>query len=257
MTIIVTSDLSDRSQHAIARGIQLAQMAQARLMVIHVVDNTLPEFIAAHVQEMTKVKLSEDVAAIAGPAHEHQIEVTIGDTVEEITKMAEMMEATLLVVGLHRRRVFLDSIKETMMERLIRASALPVLLVADAVEGAYKSVLAGVAMSPVCGAALRKIQIVAPKAKVQLFHAHETSFEKEARLDLETWSGETKLPKDLPEPILFEGPALEAIRQLMTETKYDLLAIGGHTRSVTSRYILGSVSADLIRKPPCDLLIAK
>ena len=47
--------------------------------------------------------------------------------------------------------------------------------------------------------------------------------------------------------------ALNRVRQ----GQADLIAVGAHGRVGAGRAILGSVSTDLMRDPPCDLLIAR
>lgn len=257
-SIIVASDLSERSRQAVRRGVNLAAGLDARLTVLHVVDAAIPATLATQIQKEAVQSLADDVAEDAkGRQIAHEIKVVVGDTIEEINGTAQASNADLLIVGLHRRRVFLDHIKETTMEHLIRSSHLPVLLVSEEADHDYARVLGGVDLSPVCASALHKMRVIAPAAKVDLFHAHQVSFRKEAERDYATWKAVCGLPDDLPEPMFVEGSAQDALHDVMAKERYDLLAIGAHTRSNTGRYILGGFSAGLIRQPPCDLLLAK
>ncbi|WP_299678802.1 universal stress protein [uncultured Roseobacter sp.] len=256
--IVVASDLSDRSRQAVRRGVHLAADMGARLTVLHVVDAAMPDRLSNRVQTEAAALLAEEVAEDAdGRTLDHLIEVVVGDTVEEIHNAVEGLGADLLIVGLHRRRVFLDHIKETTMEHLIRASSLPVLLVAGDADRPYARVLGGVDLSPVCAAGLHKIRMIAPSAELTLFHAHEVSFRNEAERDYATWTAVSALPDNLPPPVFVEGKAREALEEVMAETDCDLLVIGAYTRSNAGRYMLGGFSSGLIRKPPCDLLLAK
>ncbi|MCV3272812.1 universal stress protein [Roseobacter sinensis] len=256
--ILVASDLSDRSRQAVRRGVELSARTGARLTVLHVVDAAMPEPLSGSVKTDATRLLAQEVAEDAGTRSiAHEIKVVIGDTVEEIHQIAEEIEADLLIVGLHRRRVFLDHIKETTMEHLIRASARPVLLVARDVTGPYSRVLGGVDLSSVCASGLHKIEMVAPGAELTLFHAHEVSFREEAERDYETWQAVSELPDGLPDPVFVEAKARDALTDIMAEDDYDLLVIGAYTRSNAGRYILGGFSSGLIRQPPCDLLLAK
>lgn len=257
-SIMVASDLSERSRQAVRRGINLAADMNAKVTILHVVDDAMPGALSAQVQREALVSLSDEVAADAdGREIDHEIKVVVGDTIGEISSMAQTTQADLLVVGLHRRRVFLDHIKETTMEHLIRSSRLPVLLVAERADRDYARVLGGVDLSRVCASALHRLREIAPRAELTLFHAHEMSFRKEAERDYATWKAMSDLPQDLPKPRFVEASARDAVHDLMEQERYDLLAIGAHTRSNTGRYILGGFSAGLIRQPPCDLLLAK
>ncbi|WP_300018675.1 universal stress protein [uncultured Roseobacter sp.] len=257
-SIVVASDLSDRSRQALSRAVNLAADTKAELTVLHVVDDAIPANLSNQVQVGARTLLAEQVAA---DAKDRDITVTVtvdvGDTIEIIGAVTESTKADLLVVGLHRRRKFLDQIRETTMEHLIRSSDIPVLLVAGPADHDYSHVLSGVALSKVCATALRKIPMLAPQADLTIFNAHEVSFRKETEQEYETWKAMNPLPEGLPDPVFVEASAADALETIMKDGGYDLLAIGGHTRSSAGRYILGGFTAGLIRNPPCDLLIAK
>ncbi|MEM7545402.1 MAG: universal stress protein [Pseudomonadota bacterium] len=257
-TIIVASDLSHRSRPALSRAVDLAISADARLFVIHVVNEDLPADLSYPVQVGAKTIISEQVAEdAAGRALDHEVRVVVGDPIAEIGEAVVSFKADLLIVGQHRRRKFLDQIRETTMEHLVRSSEVPVLLVTKAADQPYGHVLCGTALSGVCTAAVKTIPLVARQPHLELFHAHEVSFSKEARQDYETWKSRYPLPNDLPDPKFVEASARDALDDILSKDSYDLLAIGGHTRTIGGRYVLGKFTADLIRNPPCDLLIGK
>lgn len=257
-SIVVASDLSDRSRQALRRAVSLAANSKADLTVLHVVDEAIPADISNQVRVGARTLLTEQVAA---DAKDRDIAVTVtvevGDAIEIIGAVTESAKADLLVVGLHRRRKFLDQIRETTMEHLIRSSDIPVLLVAGEADETYTHVLSGVALSEVCATALRRIPMIAPRADLTIFNAHEVSFRKEAENEYETWKAMNPLPESMPDPVFVEATAADALEDILKNGSYDLLAIGAHTRSSAGRYILGGFTAGLIRNPPCDVLIAK
>lgn len=256
--IIVASDLSERSRPAVRRAVSLATAADAKLTVVHVVDDAIPDSLSQQVRIGAKSILSDQVTADAeGKSLSCEIQVVIGDVMEEIDRIILNSYADLLIVGQHRRRKFLDQIRETTMEHLVRSSRIPVLLVTNQADNAYANVLGGVDLSSVCAIALNKVAMVAPNCNLSLFHAHEVSFRKEAERDYEIWKAVHPLPDDLPQPKFFEATAVDALSDITKHDSYDLLAIGGHTRSNAGRFFLGGFTAGLIRNPPCDLLIAK
>ncbi len=257
-SIIVASDLSNRSRAALARSVTLTASLGAKLQVVHVVDGAMPTETAAKVKEDAETKLSEQVKDdLQGRALEYEISVLIGDPIEEINVFVQNSDAELLILGIHRRRVFMDRIRETTMEHLVRSSRLPVLLVVRHAEQDYAHVLGGVDLSPVCAGALRKAYQIAPNAKWALFHAHEVSFRQEAERDYNTWKALSDLPPNLPAPFFVEASASDAVHDLMEKGDYDLLAIGAHTRSNIGRYVLGGFTSGLVRSPPCDLLVSR
>lgn len=257
-SIIAASDLSDRSRPAVRRAAKLAAENDATLTVLHVVDDSMPKGLSDQLVAGAEALLSQQLSADAADLNlTADIEVVVGDAVEKVNQVVLGSKADLLVVGSHRRRTFFDQIRETTMEHLVRASRVPVLLATGQVEGDYARVLGGVDLSKVCALALHKIRMIAPRADLTLFHAHEVSFRTEAGQDYDDWKTMYPVPGGLPDPIFVEGSAVDAVREIMAENSYDLLAIGAHTRSNAGRYILGGFSSSLIRNPPCDLLVAK
>lgn len=256
--IVAASDLSERSKPAVQRAVQLAAASGAKLTVVHVVDDSMPADLSDQLMAGAKALLTDQITAdVAGRDVTAEVHVAAGDPMEAVKQVVEQTTADLLVVGVHRRRKFFDHVRETTMEHLVRSSRAPVLLAMAPADEPYKHVLSGVDLSLVCATALHKVERVAPEAELTLFHAHEISFRKEAEQDYATWQAMHALPKNLPTPTFIEATALDALQEMMDGQTYDLLAIGAHTRSNAGRYILGGFSASLIRKPPCDLLLAK
>ena len=256
--IIVASDLSDRSQPAVRRAVALAVETGAELVVLFVVSDDLPERLSEPVRIGAETMLTEQLAEFAGGAPlRFNVQVRIGDPLDVIDEVAGGSGADLLVMGRHRRRKFLDQVRETTVEYLVRSSRIPVLLVTSDADTPYRAVLCGVAFSEVCTSALRTIPMVTPEAEVTLFHAHEVSFRQEAERDFETWKTIYGLSPDLAAPIFVEARARDALDDLLEAATYDLIAIGGHTRADGGRYFVGRFTSGLIRNPPCDLLIAK
>jgi len=256
--IIVVSDLSERSRPAVQRAVNFAADINAKLTVLHVVDDSMPGDLSKQLQAGARVILNEQVTENAGGRDiAVEIEVFIGDVIEKISQFIDDNTADLLVVGPHRRRKLFDQIRETTMEQIVRSSRLPVLLVTGQADKAYDKVLIGIDLSGICATVLNKVRMVAPQSNLTLFHAHEISFRKRAELDYETWIARYSLPTDLPDPIFVEATADDGLHEMMSNADYDLLAIGAHSRSNVGRYFLGSLAAGLIRKPLCDLLIAK
>jgi nucleotide-binding universal stress UspA family protein len=256
--IIVASDLSERSRPAIKRAVEMAVAANAKLILLNIVNAALPEEISHPFQVGATTILTNQVSEDLGDrVLDFDVNVMVGDPVEEINTLAITSNADLLIVGLHRRRTFLDQIRETTMEHLVRSSRIPILLVTEPADQAYQSVLCGIAFSDVCSNALKTIPLVAPDAEVSLFHAHEMSFGLEAEREFETWKAVHHMPRELPDPIYVDGSARDALENVFEEQTYDLLVVGGHTRADGGRYFIGRFTAGLIRNPPCDILIGK
>jgi nucleotide-binding universal stress UspA family protein len=249
--IVVASDLSERSRAAVQRATNLAVEHNAQLTVLHVVDNAMPDDVSEHVQADARKILQEQVTADAGARTvDFRIEVLIGDVIEEINKFTHGAKTDLLVVGPHPRRKFFDQFRETTMEHIVRSSRRPALLVIGPGDKAYAKVLIGTDLSGVCAIAVQKARMTAPRSEVTVLHAHAASYRTLAELDYATWLTRYALPADLPAPVFAEEKANNALEDAMSQSRYDLLAVGAHTRSNAGRYALRSLAARLVRDPP-------
>ena len=272
--ILVASDLSVRSDRAMQRAAQLTGGTGANLHIVHVVDSAMPLEMAETVRAQATKTLQDQLRACCpGTLPDHGIHVVIGDPLEEVIAQAINIAAELIVVGIHRERHYLDLIKQTTMERLIRASTVPVLLVSQTAKDPYAHVLCAVDMSHAAAQAVTMARHIAPAARLSLFHAYHVPyrrltnpsdaaattipFRKQAEDQFAQWAADNALPADLPAPRFIDASPAVALNQVMAEDKPDLLALGAHSRSNLGRYVLGGFTNTLIRNPPCDLLVAR
>ncbi|MBW6417242.1 universal stress protein [Celeribacter sp. PS-C1] len=270
--ILVTSDLSSRSDRAVERAVQLAGQHGAKIVLMHVIDDDLPAPVVAQMRE-TATETMQAVLNSANAPEETEITVESGEAVRTITEMAETIDADLVVLGVHRPRPFWDMFAGTTMERLVRALNKPVLLVRDPVTGPYQSVLCGIDLSPSCLAAGRTAMALAPEAAVNTFHAvhvpyrgmiardasekHLAPFVKEAQIHLDTWWAEADIPEGLPKPDISPASVNDVYTASLTESDADLFALGAHGRMPLSPSLLGGFTEAQIRDPRCDLLVVR
>lgn len=271
-TILVATELSERSDRAVRRALRLATASGAECHALFVADDSLPEDIAEPFRAQAEARLRRflDAAPGGGTAHATAL---LGDPVATITDHASAIGADLVVLGLHRPRPFLDALRETTMERLVRLLPQPVLLVRDPADHDYRSVLAPVSLSPACASALRAARAVAPDARLRAFHAIYIPFggltgespggamaaamHREAEAARAEWSAAGALTEDMAEVELITGGLREVFDRQLQATGADLVVLGAHTRSLYLAHGLGSFTAEMIRNPPTDLLVAR
>lgn len=270
-TILVASDLSDRSERALRRAYSIAEQQRARLTVLCVVDADLPQTMAANMKAGAEAELQRLCASVSDyPA---SLCVEIGDPKTQIHAHADACDADLIVLGVHRQRFFADMFSGTTMERLVRSSRRPVLLVRDPVYGPYQRPVCGLDLSPSCVAAAQACAALAPQAEITAFHAvhvpfrgflapGETSaelqvFVDEAAASLSAWLATAELPAQCKAPKVVPGGVTQALYQTIRDADADLACIGAHGRPSLSPSYLGGVTEDLLRSPPCDLLVVR
>lgn len=265
--ITVATDLSERSERALRRAAMLAAATGAKLNVVSVVDDALPDMVAGKLSGMIEAHLA---ALVPDLGVDVAIEVCDGDPAAEIAAYVNGGKTDLVVLGLHRARTILDGFRQTTMERIIIGSRRPVLLATTDADGAYRKALLPVSFSPSCTAAMAMAHRVAPEAEFVAYHAWmvpfggmtggpDSSYAEQVRREVteEAASWAKGLPWQAEPPELVQGSVHEALDRMIASHAPDLIAIGANTRSGPALHRLGGFAAELIRNPPRDLLVSK
>jgi nucleotide-binding universal stress UspA family protein len=277
-TIAVATDLSMRADRAVARAWRLADEHDATLYVFSVVDDTLPEDLGETVAAETQARLIQFCEAQTGADKvTWHAQILRGAPDEALATAAKSYDTDLMVLGLHRRRPFMDLIFETTMERLTRSLGCPVLIVRDPADHAYTSVLGALDFAPASTEALRIARRLAPTASLHAAHAVQVPyagmvaspgltgalppmidpapFMEAAVQQKYTWLDANPDLSDLTEISIEEGTAQVVIGHKRTALKPDLITLGTHGRALPVPWLMGGFATDMMRDPPCDLLI--
>lgn len=268
-TIVVASDLSAQSEPALHRAIALAAETHARVIVLLVREQSLSPESAAE----GHARLRTDIATAPGAAQlAVTTEVISGKPWRVIPDFATQAGADLLVLGLHRKRMIFEVLRETTLERILRRASLPVLVARNAAARPYHTILAATEFAPSSAAALACAARIAPNADFYAIHALQVPLlpprgisrkdaaeqalaeAEAARAEWRTYPG---LPPALHTPEIIEGGVHQVVRFRLDELRPDLLTIGAQGPSGDDPAELGYFARDFIREPPCDLLIAR
>ena len=273
-TYLAATDMSPRSDLALRRAAWLADRHGARVIVAHVVDDAAPMEIAASLRDAAHAALERFTASLSGNVS-FDIRVDFGDPTADIVALVAAEAPDLLIMGTHRPRPFLDALRETTVQRIVRLTASPVLMVADRVDHAYDHVVAASDFSPASAAAIHLAHQIAPEAGITPVHAFHVpysglmayggqgiddvtaSFQLEAVEDDARWRDSTPLPPTCHPSVIAPGSVAQVLADQIKATGATLVTAGAHGRVGQGRAILGSVATDLLRMPPCDVLIAR
>lgn len=271
-TIAAFTDFSQRSATALKRAAALAADAGADLVIVHAIDDSLPEHILGHRMTEAEEALRQEATAFDGV--NIRCEVTTGDIFWALHRAATRAHADLVVAGNHRRSPLRDFFRDTTVERLIRVSAVPVLIARTPVTASYRHALVGVESEE--GGELLEVLARFGKAaprKATLLHAftapaegllyyagverevredYRSHIEQEARSKLEAVVNKTRIPVDIE---IVDAPPTTAITEFADRAGCDLIAVSSHARRGAVRVMLGSVSSELVRYGTTDLLI--
>jgi len=277
--ILVATDLSARSDRAIERAILLAAQFDAHLEMFHVVDEELPASVADAQRTAAEADLHIYAQSVQNA---RQIRITInvgfGKDWSEILRQSETRHADLIVLGLHREREFDRLFLGTTVERVVRGSDLPVLVVRNRALSAYGKIVVGMDFSVYSRKAVEYALTVAPEAEIYLVHAHDVPFrgfltspqskgqikkQQEKKLtqmiedEMAGFFADLDLDKFKIFKVLCEGEPRQVLREQIKKIKPELFVLGTHGRTGVARALLGSVAEDFLTDPPCDVLAVK
>lgn len=276
--ILVATDFSTRSDRALRRSVLLARQHQARIVLLHVVDDDQPPRMVAAERRETQALLDETartMAEIEGVACETAI--GLGEPFEGILGAAAEAVSDLVVMGPHRRQILRDVFLGTTVERTIRLSRLPVLMANSFPSGPYRRVLLATDLSENSGHALstagalgllNQVDLVVMHgfedlagqamlrnamsiAQVESHHAAEAI---RARRELSAFLDRTGARPARPVVKLVEARAAPVILDCAREERADLVIVGTHGRAGFEKLLLGSVTEQLLRESEIDVL---
>lgn len=273
--ILVATDLSSRSDRALRRAVRLARIHHTRLTLLHVLDDALPDDMLRPLQKQATQHL-EHLAATQMQGLGATLLPCVGDPTGMLVEQIEDQSPDLLVLGTHRARPLLDGLRETTAQRVVRLTSAPVLVVTQPDDLPYDHILAATDFSPAAAAALNLGHALAPKARLtpinalhipyqgmlggqseQAAQALAASFLAEATAADTAWRARTALPVTLAQTQFPQGSPWAILNHHATQDSAQLITAGAHGRIGAHRALLGSLATDLMRDPPCDVLIAR
>lgn len=266
--ILAATDLSEQGSWAVERAARLAAGMRASLLALHVADPAAPAAVAGSLHREARRMLEDQLAAHRGLT-EPEVHVEAGQPVESIVTAAERLRADLVVIGRHREHSLLDLFRGSTGERIVRLGNAPVLAVSRAPANEYLRVLVAVDFSMPSRLALELAASLFPSSELHAVHAWEIPFgamtSEAAERTAETYRRIVNrqmaefiagLPPSVPrvQRSTRQLPPAVAIRESARSIPADLLVLGTHGRTGVVRAFLGSVTEDMLKHPPCDVL---
>ena len=275
--ILAATDFSARSDRAIRRAALLARAHDARLMLLHVVDDDRPERLVAEEMATAQELLQKTAESVLSDV-QSEAKVVLGDPFEGVAKTARESAADLIVMGAHRKQILRGIFIGTSVERVMRMRIAPVLMVNAEPLSAYERGLVATDLSEHSGHALqvaRQLRILPPArvvvvrafdvfARGKLSYAgvstekissHVKEMAAEARSELAGFIA--ALDADFkPEALrVKEGRAAGVIVDTADETHADIVVVGTHGRSGIAKFLLGSVTEEVMWRLERDILV--
>lgn len=263
-TILLATDRSARCDRALDRAVQLARHWEARLIVLNVLERVPDGADGGELVQRLKAQLFRDMPELIP----FQVEVRIGSVAETVLETAETAAADLIVTGVARYNELGDYILGTTVDRLVRASRAPVLVVKGRVRGDYAKLMFGCDYSEGSARALQALPAF-PRAKAALVHAYHVPFEGfVSRTENEAEVRERDVKEceaflDSLAPTIRDrlavvnryGSACEVLTRAVQDDWFDLAVVGTHGKNGLGRVLIGSTAEALLACLPCDVLV--
>jgi len=211
-----------------------------------------------------------DIVQALEPEQDWTHEVLLGRPARELTRVAEMRGADLIVVGRKRHSAMDRMLGGETTLQVMRLSSVPVLAVDSDIEGP-KTVVAAIDFSPSSILAVKSalpfmngsgtiyLVFVEP---APLLHPPNVQAPVDTRFpgDLVVWFRRVIAdlgiqPGVIAEPVVLGGRPASAIVQFAERVGADMIAAGSHGHGRLERFLLGSVSTGIVRNANCAVLV--
>lgn len=272
---LVASDLSARSDCALARAVTLAQTGPpgappGRITLLHVVDPAICD--PAHAEQMLRAQADRIAPGVA-----LTFAAISGDPDETILAEAEARDADLILMGVPRPRRFAFSLAGTTAERVLSLTARPLAVIRRAGQIPWHRQMLALEDAETTAALLDRARGLGLIAAADVTVLHATNLPEPARLRTGGMSAVTLQNLDMHamEEIehrlrrrwraglaasahldfaLRHGPPAPAILELQARGHFDLVVMGARGHGSLLRSLLGSTSAEIIRDLDTDLI---
>ncbi len=278
--ILVATDLSARSDRALDRAVSLAQQWQAQLLVLHVLEEPpawkrdLPQLPSwkrpADPLSVARRNVLEELREISDKA---TILIEKGDPAETITAVADEQGCDLIVIGVARHEPFGQFSLGRTVDRLVRRSRVPLLVVKNRVRHPYHDIVVATDFSEPSRHALDAAARFFPDKPLTAFHAYDPPMsglvsdppsyrddyrkmtEQECEEFLQAW--EKSSGGRRPNVLLEYGQPNHLLHDYVSENRVDLVAVGTHGRSLLFDVFIGSIAKQILHDVPCDILVIR
>lgn len=279
--ILFPTDGSEPAESVLDYALQIASEHEATIHVVNVVDTGQDGLarLRDDVIDVLEREGEEIVNETAERATDRDIpavsEVLQGDPHTSIVAYSDRSDIDLIVMPTHGRRGLERTLLGSVTERVITTADVPVVAVnpdrnrpltypcrnllvpIDGSRGAALALNEGVAVAKATGATLHLLHVVetgslGPEARSVSMESELTERANEIIADATETAAAASLDRVVSE--IEDGVPSEAIRSYAEANGVDLAILGTHGETDFSRYVLGGVSAKIVRTSPVPVM---
>ena len=286
--LLVGVDFSPCSLDALREAVRIANLTNARLSVVHVIDGEVMDYLRDHSaldEKRTKLeaqyRLDHFVGMHSRGCDEVETLLRVGHPFGELVHVCEELGADILLLGSHGRGGDHGRVG-AIASMCLRKAPAPVLLVQDRSGQPFKQVVCGVDYSPTAALAVRHaIQMAKIEgAALDFLHvyaspftyrdsgtgyyvsglANSEDFERIMKQNLSNYL--TAFQRDfkglsVTQTVRDRLSAGQGIIDRLREVQGDLLVLGTRGRSGWKKLLLGTTAEHIVHRAPCSVLAVK
>lgn len=272
--ILVATDLSSRADRAVLKAIKLAKSYKAHLTIVHIIDEETPR---ALLDDAAKISQKEINYCIKGKVKDlkYDIKIIIGIPHSSILKTVLEENIDLVVLGLHRHIDKSQPMVGKVIERIIKNSMKPVLVVKNRPDFDYKNILVGIDFNIHSKKSLKLSLSLFKNSNFHLVHSYympflgtmdnasiEENFKSNCLSDLNDMTKE--VIKEFPSGSknsfniskkVVNGSIFDVLKEEILYLKPELLVLGTHGRTGLTKVLSLNVTENFLANPLCDVLV--
>jgi nucleotide-binding universal stress UspA family protein len=275
--ILLATDLTARSDRAFDRAVELARRWNARLLIVHAVEEPVRLTDEPGGRRSTdpvaaaRRKLQFDYAG--WESVDTAIEVRAGRPQDVVLEAAAREKADLIVTGIARESLYGRHTLGDLVPALAKHAPAPVLVVKKRINSAARRVVVASDLSDTSHAALDLASALFGPGRLILFNAFDVPYRglagdreelertmrpavmEECRAMLTSVVGETAAAQI--EIIAELGAPAPVLARLVADRDIDLVVTGTYGRTGLMDALLGSTAMDILSEVSCDVLVAR
>lgn len=272
--LLVATDLSSRSDRAVLRAIKLAKSYDAHLTILHIIDEDTPKELLKEAEKTAKQEINY---CLKGRTKDLKFDtkIIVGVPHVEILNTVTREKIDLVILGIHRHTKRKEPLIGNIIERVVKHTLKPVLIVTNRAELDYDNILIGVDFNSHSKKSLKLAFGLFKNSRFHLVHTYfmpfldivgDTRELEEVALDSSIRGINSMVKESLKEigklpgrykinQQVKEGSITTVLKEEFARLKPELLVLGTHGRSGLAKAIIGSVTEKFLANPLCDILV--